>query len=104
LSRVLKTFRAEEDLHEIWAYIAEDNPAAADKLIGEFDRAFRLLADHPKMGRERPELLPGIRSLPVGNYAIFFVEEQAEGVKIVRVLHGARNLESLEFNPQAEGH
>jgi toxin ParE1/3/4 len=103
LSRVLKTCRAEEDLHEIWAYIAEDNPAAADKLIGEFDRKFRLLADHPKIGRERPELLPGIRSLPVGNYVIFFVEE-VEGVKIVRVLHGARNLEAIEFNPQAEGH
>ena len=102
MSRVLKTFRAEEDLHEIWAYIAEDNPTAADKLIGEFDRAFRLLADHPKMGRERSAILPGIRSLPVGNYVIFFVEE-AEGVKVVRVLHGARNLESLEFNPQAEG-
>lgn len=103
MSRVLKTFRAEEDLHEIWAYIAEDNPRAADRLIGEFDRKFQLLADHPKMGRARPAILPGIRSLPVGNYVIFFVEE-GEGVKIVRVLHGARNLEALDFNPQAEGH
>ena len=103
MSRVLKTVQAEEDLHEIWAYVAGDDPTAADKLIGEFDRTFRLLGNHPKMARERPRVLPSIRSLRLGNYLIFLVEE-GKGIKIVRVLHGARNLEGIEFNPHSEGH
>jgi toxin ParE1/3/4 len=102
LARILKTLKAEEDLYEIWSYIAADNPAAADGLILDFDAKFRLLAAHPKMGRARPAIMPGIRSFPLGNYLIFFVEERG-GIKIVRVLHGARNLETIEFDTRAEG-
>ena len=31
-----KTAQAEEDLIDIWLYIAQDNPAAADKLLDTF--------------------------------------------------------------------
>jgi toxin ParE1/3/4 len=54
------------------------------------------------VGRARPAIMPGIRSFPLGNYLIFFVEER-DGIKIVRVLHGARNLETIEFDTRAEG-
>jgi plasmid stabilization system protein ParE len=35
---------ATEDLQEIWVYIANDNPAAADKLEGDIYAACELLA------------------------------------------------------------
>jgi plasmid stabilization system protein ParE len=71
LVRILKTLKAEEDLYEIWSYIAADNPAAADGLILDFDAKFRLLAAHPKMGRARPAIMPGIRSFPLATTSSF---------------------------------
>lgn len=49
------------------------------------------------MGRLRDELTEGLRSFPVGRYVIFYRIVQ-DGVEIVRVLHGARDLDSI-FRP-----
>ena len=46
------------------------------------------------MGRRREELAPGLRSFPVGRYLIFYVP-LTNGVDIVRVLHGSRDLVAL---------
>ncbi len=86
--------QAEEDLAEIWAYIAEDSPAQADAFISKIDRQFRSLARHPFMGRHRPELLPDLRSFPLERYVIFYFPNKG-GIEVVRVLHGARDLQSL---------
>ena len=48
---------AEEDLRDIWAYVAEHNTEAAGKLIKEITRRFAMLRDHPQMGREQDKLL-----------------------------------------------
>ena len=57
---------AETDILEIWDYIADDNPAAADRWVDRLDAQFRTLATQPMMGRTRNELAPGVRSFPVG--------------------------------------
>jgi toxin ParE1/3/4 len=46
------------------------------------------------MGRERIDIAPLVRSFPVNNYLIFYrlIEE---GIEIVRVIHGARNIPNL---------
>jgi toxin ParE1/3/4 len=38
--------------------------------------------------------MPALRSLSVGNYLIFY-RPLADGIEIVRVLHGARDIDSL---------
>lgn len=45
-----------QDLDEIWEYIAQDNPDAADRVIIEIFSALDLLASSPSMGHRRPEL------------------------------------------------
>lgn len=45
-----KTAQAEEDLIDIWLYIAQDNPTAADNLLDTFEEKGRLLAKNPKLG------------------------------------------------------
>jgi toxin ParE1/3/4 len=45
------------------------------------------------MGRERREPGPGIRSMAMAPYVIFY-EALVDGVMIVRVLHGARDVEA----------
>jgi toxin ParE1/3/4 len=90
---VLRRPRASADLSEIWEFIALDNMARADGFIDRIDEKFRLLAAQPLMGRERNELAPGLRSFPMAPYVIFY-ELVVDGVAIVRVLHGARDVES----------
>jgi toxin ParE1/3/4 len=90
MSRVLVTRRGREDMLAIWAYIAADDPAAADRVLDAIDRRCRALADKPALGRTRPDIAPGLRYSPVGSYLIFY-RQVDEGVEVVRVLHGARN-------------
>ena len=82
--------KAEDDLDEIIDYIASDNPKAALKLYETFLKQFEYLSLFPEVGRLRKEFSPIVRSLPVGNYIIFFRESSP--VEIIRVLHGARDI------------
>ena len=85
---------ARSDLDEIWFYIAQDNPDAADKFIGLLVSRFPTLASMPDIGRKREELSPGLRSIPVGRYVIFY-RPMENGVEIARALHGARDFPPL---------
>ena len=86
--------RAAVDLAEIWAYIADDSPHHADVFVDLLDSKFQAPARRPGMGRRRPELTPDIRSFPVDRYVIFYVP-RSRGVEIVRVLHGARDVDAM---------
>jgi len=90
--------RASADLSEIWEFIAGDNIQRADEFIDRIDEKFRALAEQPLMGRERRELGPGIRSIAMAPYVIFY-EALPDRVMIVRVLHGARDVEA-EFKEE----
>ena len=86
--------KALRDLAEIWAYIAEDSPRQADIFAAAVNREIRELARRPLIGRARPELFADLRSLPFGRYVIFYLPRKS-GIEVVRVLHGARDLEPL---------
>jgi len=94
MPRLLKTPEARRDLIGIGAYIEADNPDAADRLLELFEQKFRLLAEFPRIGRTRDELAPGLRSFPVGKYLIFYFP-LSDGINVVRVVHGARNLRRI---------
>jgi toxin ParE1/3/4 len=95
MSRFRITRPAQEDLREIRAYIAQrGSTRAAARWIGTLRQHFPRLADTPGIGRPRDDLAPGLRSLAVGDYLIFYVEVPG-GIDIVHVLHGARDIERL---------
>ena len=85
---------ARADLDEIWLYIAQDDPDAADKFIRAIVSRFPKFAAMPYLGRSREELSPRLRSFPVGRYVIFY-RPMEKGVEIARVLDGARDLPPL---------
>jgi toxin ParE1/3/4 len=91
---VLRTSQAHLDLVQAALRIAEDNPLAADRWLDSIDEKCRLLATMPGLGRKRPDLAPDIRGFPVDNYAIFY-RAVPDGIQIVRVLHGARDLPEM---------
>jgi toxin ParE1/3/4 len=82
---------ARSDLDEIWLYVAKDSPRAADALIDQLVETARPLPTFPRMGVARPELGPSLRSLPVGSYVLFYRTDLG-GVRVVRVLHGHRDI------------
>ncbi len=94
MASVGRTSQAELDLIEIGLRIAAENPEAADRWLQLIDQKCQLLASMPQMGRDRADLAPNLRSFPVGDYLIFY-RPDSDGVVVIRVLHGARNLPPL---------
>lgn len=91
---IIKRPLARDDLSEIWDYIADDNERQADTFVDLIDQKLQELARHPNMGRSREELDEGLRSFPVGRYVIFY-RIIPEGIEIIRVLHGSRDLNAI---------
>lgn len=85
---------ASNDLGEIARYLATENPTAAQGLLDRIEERCRSLAEMPETGRLRGELAPNLRSVAVGNYVIFYRPDD-EGIQIIRVLHGSRDIPSL---------
>jgi toxin ParE1/3/4 len=86
--------KANADLKSISKHIAQHNSGAAQRLKQLFVQRFGLLANNPLMGEARPDLAPELRMMSIGNYVIIFRPSKL-GVEIVRVVHGARELDAL---------
>ena len=54
----------------------------------------------PYLGRKRPELGLGLRTLVSGDYVIVY-QSSAEEVQVMRVVHGRRDLTAL-FPPESQ--
>ena len=74
---------------EIVAYIADDNPDAAQALKDEVEAKVNDLPDHPKL--YKPSLrVPGLRELVVRSNYIVLYRESPELVEIVNLIHARR--------------
>ncbi len=82
------------DIEEILDYIFQLNPVAAHRFLNRFDEILEMLAEHPLIGRLRPEFGKDLRSYPVGNYLIFY-ESASNGIDIFRVVYGGRELAGI---------
>ena len=92
--KVCVTVPAREDLDEIWDYIARDNPVVATKVVYRIRDRFEMLGRQPLLGEVCEDLQPGLRNFPVRPYVIYYCVLD-DVVSIVRVLHGARDVEQL---------
>ena len=84
--------RATLDLDEIWAYVAKSQSLdAAERLISVITRRFSMIAKNPGIGRNRTEFRETLRSVPVGNYRIYYRHETSGILRILSVRHAARD-------------
>jgi len=86
--------QATHDLEDIWLYIANNSPQAADAFLDSIFEQCQLICESPEIGRERDELLPGTRSFPLKRYIIYY-RVTPEAVEVVRILSGYRDIEAV---------
>jgi toxin ParE1/3/4 len=96
LRKVMYSPASEQDLDDIWDFIAEESPFQADRLWERFRMKLEHLANWNGLGRPRPELAEGCRSYPFGKYCFYF-RSHPEGIELLRVLHSARDLQQIKF-------
>ena len=81
--------QASADLLEIVAYIADDNPDAAQELKDEIEAKADKLPDHPRLYKPSVRV-KGLRELIVRSNYIVFYRESPELVEVVNVIHARR--------------
>jgi toxin ParE1/3/4 len=88
-AKLLWTPQAEEDLLDIYYFIALDNPEV------------EMLARNPRLCLRRPDIRPSTRVLVEGPYLVLYEthpdtdEGPINAVEIVRIVDGRRNLKNL---------
>jgi toxin ParE1/3/4 len=97
---IRRSKQSRQDIIEIYRFIHERSPQAAEKVFDAIERSVKSLLDMPGVGRfwNSPDpRLDQMRVTPVTpyrNYLIFFRATSA-GIEIFRIIHGARELHPL---------
>ncbi len=96
MSRCEFSPQARTDLLQIHDHIARDSPTNALRFVDRLEQQCYRLADHPYLGRARPEFGPGFRSfvVPRSLYIIIY-RPIADGVQIIHVRQGNQNLRRM---------
>jgi toxin ParE1/3/4 len=100
MNNVTKREAAKRDLEEIFVYLGETNVDTALDFLFAAEQTFELLAKMPQLGSHRrfqPTNLFKLRQFPVDGYAAYliFYEPTADGIEVVRVLHGKRDIDTI---------
>lgn len=96
MKRFVLSRDAERDLDQIKQYlVAEAGVRVARRVIREIRSGCALVAADPGVGHSRQDLSDRpLRFWPVYSYLIVY-DSETKPVRIVRVLHGMRNVEDI---------
>lgn len=94
MSKLQLSEAAEQDLIDIWRFIARDSDANADHFVDRLHRSFERYATQPEMATLVRLEAENLRYFSVGNYVVFYRSDD-RAITILRVLHGARNISEL---------
>ena len=104
---ITKTPQAQRDLFELADFISQDSLDAAARFLDAAESAFHLLASMPEMGtlcRFRSLEAAGVRVWSIRgfeNHLLFYRPIKA-GIDVVRVIHGARDIQAIFTGDSAE--
>lgn len=85
---------AQIDLDEIWDEVAMSDIVQADQFLAKIESKISSLSQFPERGVDRSDLFPNTRILIEGRYLIFY-QIVERNVFVMRVVHGARDLNEL---------
>ena len=85
---------ASQDLDKIFDYFASNNVEAGERFVITFEKKCEKLLRFPNMGRSYQDIEHSLRGIPLDNYIILY-RITDNGIEIVRVVSGYRNLEYI---------
>lgn len=88
---------ARKDLDDIYDYIAQDSPAAAETFVTGLVGSLYEMADLGLTGSPRDWVRPGLRLHVHGKYCAYF-RVTDDDLVVIRVVHGARDVDALSFS------
>jgi toxin ParE1/3/4 len=97
--RIVRHRKAKRDVLQAYVFIGEQNLDAAERLLRAVNDDLRRLAEMPGLGtvRESPNpKLASLRFLPVTGFRkyLLFYRATPTTVELVRVIHGARDIDA----------
>jgi toxin ParE1/3/4 len=100
MARIVERPRARRELEDIAVAIGTDRPRAARGFLAAAQKLYGTLAAMPELGAlweaENPRFAD-VRHFPVPRYPnyIVFYRPLSDGVEILHILHGARDLKAF---------
>lgn len=96
---VRKSRTALQDLYKHAVFIGQESTEAALRFLASADATFDRIAANPGIGHRRDDLEPPydkFRVLSIDGFSnhLVFYREDKDGVTVLRVIHGARDLGS----------
>ncbi|HLO84121.1 MAG TPA: type II toxin-antitoxin system RelE/ParE family toxin [Nostocaceae cyanobacterium] len=85
---------ASKDLSAIIDYFASRSVEAGERFVNEFEKKCKYLVSFPNMGRSYENIKPDLRGVHLDSYIILY-RVMNDGIEIVRVVSGYRDLEYL---------
>ena len=98
MSGYVLTPRAKAEIFDIWAYIADHNQDAADRVEQAIFDACAFLAEAPVRGHSRPDLTSRpLRFWTLSRYPNYVIVYRPEKppLRIVAVMHGKRDIRRI---------
>lgn len=96
------TSRAEQDIGDIWDYIAGDSIAAADRVLESINQALHRLAKNPGIGHFREDLADRRHWFWLVYSYLIVYRFEPRPLQVIRVLHAARDVQSILGLPAAD--
>jgi len=91
MRQLIRAPQAVIDLNDVIAYLDQHSEPAAVALADAVDRKVEQLRTVPFQGKARDDLSPGLRSVVIDDYLLFYRVSDA-AVEFVRFIHGRRDL------------
>jgi toxin ParE1/3/4 len=100
MARLVERPKARQELEDIAVYIGAHLPSAARRFLDAAELAYAMLARIPEIGSRWHSETPrfrGLRFLPIPRYPnyVIFCRPLVDGLEILHILHGARDLQAI---------
>lgn len=97
MAEIAWTAEAQGWLADIYAFIAADNPVAAEQTVqGIFERT-QVLETHPEIGHRYLASSRNVRILLYGHYRITYLVKDDGNVDILGVFHGSLDISRYQI-------
>jgi len=94
MARYLINQLASQDLNEIADYFVINNVRAGEKFFDEFNLKCQQLVAFPNSGKNYDSIYPGLQGVSLNKHIVFY-RVLEDGIEILRVISGRRDLPSV---------